>query len=44
MNSIGGFILSTPDEKIRVNETLEERLKAAKRTMRKDISKILFGD
>jgi len=44
LDSVGGFVLSTLDERIRINETLEERLKAAKRAMKKDISKILFGE
>ncbi|MGP3667830.1 MAG: V-type ATP synthase subunit E [Candidatus Bathyarchaeota archaeon] len=44
INSIGGFILSTLDGRIRINETLEERAKAVKTAMRRDIAKLLFGE
>lgn len=40
---IGGFVISTPDGKIKINNTLEARLELVKRTLRKELGKILFG-
>ncbi|RLI34924.1 hypothetical protein DRO53_02505 [Candidatus Bathyarchaeota archaeon] len=43
IDTIGGFILTSSDGKIRLDQTFEARLEAAERKIKKEISKILFG-
>jgi len=44
INTIGGCVILTKDEKIRIDETFEARLAAAEKTIKKEIAKILFAD
>lgn len=44
INTIGGCIILTKDEKIKVDETFEARLTATEKTIKKEIAKILFAD
>jgi len=41
--SIGGFIISTPDEKIKIDNTFEAKRSSVEKASKKEISKILFG-
>ncbi|MHC1586852.1 MAG: V-type ATP synthase subunit E [Candidatus Hecatellaceae archaeon] len=43
VDTIGGFILTSPDGKIKLDQTFEARLQAAERRIKKEIAKILFG-
>jgi len=43
VETVGGFILSSPDGKIKLDQTFEARLQHAERLLRKELSKILFA-
>lgn len=43
INTIGGFILSSTDGRIKLDQTFETRLWHAGKLLRKELSKILFG-
>ncbi|MCQ8894523.1 MAG: V-type ATP synthase subunit E [Methanolinea sp.] len=40
----GGVVVSSPDEKVRIHNTLESRLERARLLSKKDVCHILFGD
>ena len=40
--SVGGFIISTADEKIKLDNTVEARLNFMEKNLRKEVAKILF--
>ncbi|MEM2915513.1 MAG: V-type ATP synthase subunit E family protein [Candidatus Bathyarchaeia archaeon] len=42
INSIGGCIILSQDEKVKIDETYEARLATAEKTMRKAVAEILF--
>jgi len=44
VSALGGFIISTPDERIKIDETFEAKLTYAERKFKKEISKLLFGE
>jgi len=44
INTVGGCILLTEDERVRIDETFETRLSSAERSLKKEISNILFAD
>lgn len=43
LSSVGGFVLSTADEKIRIDNTVESRLNYIESYLRKEVGKILFS-
>jgi vacuolar-type H+-ATPase subunit E/Vma4 len=44
VKSIGGLIASTPDERIKIDNTFEAKLLAVEKTRKKEISNIMFGE
>jgi len=40
----GGVIVSSPDEQVRIHNTLESRLERAKNLYKKEVCRILFGE
>jgi V/A-type H+-transporting ATPase subunit E len=42
LNKLGGFIIETPDGKLSLNNTFENRLESIKSDLRNEIAKILF--
>jgi vacuolar-type H+-ATPase subunit E/Vma4 len=44
IETMGGYFISTPDNRIKINGTFEYRLSYAENLFRKEISGILFGD
>ena len=44
INTIGGCIILTQDEKIKIDETFETRLTATEKSIRKEVANILFTD
>jgi V/A-type H+-transporting ATPase subunit E len=43
IETIGGFVLTSPDGKIKLDQTFEARLQHAEKLLRKELSKILFA-
>ncbi len=44
IETIGGFVLTTSDGRIRVDQTFEARLQYAEKFLKKEIAKILFAE
>ncbi|KYH39279.1 MAG: archaeal A1A0-type ATP synthase, subunit E [Candidatus Hecatellales archaeon B24] len=43
LETIGGFVLTSPDGKIKLDQTFEVRLQHVEKLLRKELSKILFA-
>jgi V/A-type H+-transporting ATPase subunit E len=44
IETVGGFILTTPDERIKVDQTFETRLQFAEKFLKREVAKILFAE
>jgi V/A-type H+-transporting ATPase subunit E len=43
LEAVGGFVLTSPDGKVKLDQTFEARLQHAERLLRRELSKILFA-